>query len=89
MTLTDRVGKGLRITPGTPLSFSARFEHDATLAAATTIADVTQSDSIEVHVDAAVRGLGTAACGPDCLPEFRIGPGLHQWSLTFGTEGSP
>jgi len=85
-TLTDRHGKGLRVTTGTPGSFSARFEHDVTLASASTIADVWQSDTIEVHVDAAIRGLGTAACGPDCLPEYLVGPGTHQWSLIFEAQ---
>lgn len=83
LTLTDRHGKGLRVRNDTPLSFSARFEHDATLAAASTIAQVEQSDTIEVHLDSALRGLGTAACGPDCLPEYLVGPGLHRWSTTF------
>ena len=82
-TLTDRHGKGLRVRSLSPMSFSARFEHDATLAAASTIADVEQSDTIEVHVDAATRGLGTAACGPDALPEYLIGPGRYQWSTIF------
>ena len=68
------------------MSFSARFEHDATLAAASTIAHVDQSDTIEVHVDTAVRGLGTAACGPDTLPEYRIGPGTYQWTTIFEAE---
>lgn len=85
-TLTDRAGKGVRVSSGSPASFSARFEHDATLAEATTIAEVDPSDTIEVHVDAAVRGLGTAACGPDCLPEFRVGPGNYEWSMTFEVE---
>ena len=69
-----------------PMSFSARFEHDTTLAAASTIADVEQSDTIEVHVDAGVRGLGTAACGPDCLPEYRLGSGTYQRTTTFQAE---
>ena len=85
-SLTDRHGKGLRISSDEPMSFNARFEHDATLAAASTIADVEQSDTIEVHVDAAQRGLGTAACGPDALPEYRIGPGTHTWTIRFGAE---
>jgi len=87
-TLTDRNGKGLRISTSAPWSFSARFEHDATLAAASTIADVEQSDSIEVHIDAAVRGLGTAACGPDCRIEHRAGPGDYEWTMTFEAERS-
>ncbi len=28
-----------------------------------------------VHLDAAHRGLGTASCGPDTLPEYRLGTG--------------
>ena len=34
----------------------------------------------EVHVDSAVRGLGTAACGPDVLDRFVVGPGRHRAS---------
>jgi beta-galactosidase len=33
-----------------------------------------------VHIDAAHRGLGTASCGPDTLPHYRIGPGTYRWS---------
>ena len=85
-TLTDHHGNGLRVSGHVPMSFSARFEHDTTLAAASTIADVEQSATIEVHVDAGVRGLGTAACGPDCLPEYRLGSGTYQWTTTFQAE---
>jgi len=85
-TLTDHHGNGLRVSGHVPMSFSARFEHDTTLATASTIADVEQSDTIEVHVDAGVRGLGTAACGPDCLPEYRLGSGTYQRTTTFQAE---
>ena len=30
--------------------------------------------------DAAHRGLGTASCGPDTLPAYRLGPGVYRWS---------
>jgi len=33
-----------------------------------------------VHVDAAVRGLGTLSCGPDTAPRFVVGAGVHTWS---------
>jgi len=33
-----------------------------------------------VHVDAAHRGLGTASCGPDTLPQYLVGPGTYRWS---------
>ena len=85
-TLTDRHGKGLRVTADIPRSFSARFEHDAMLTNASTIAQVERGDTIEVHVDAAVRGLGTGACGPDALPQYRVGPGRWQWSFTLSAK---
>ncbi|MHC3471466.1 glycoside hydrolase family 2 TIM barrel-domain containing protein [Streptomyces sp. 7R007] len=36
-----------------------------------------------VHVDAAHRGLGTASCGPDTFPEYRVAAGVHRWSWTL------
>jgi beta-galactosidase len=36
-----------------------------------------------VHLDAVHRGLGTASCGPDTLPDYLIGPGTYTWSWTL------
>ena len=85
-SLTSRQGVGLRVSCSVPMSFSARFEHDAMLEAAKTIAEVEQADTIEVHVDAAVRGLGTGACGPDCLPEYRVSASEYAWTIRFEVE---
>jgi hypothetical protein len=38
-----------------------------------------------VHVDAAHRGLGTALCGPDTLPEYLLALGKYRWSYTLVT----
>ena len=42
----------------------------------------------EVHIDAAIRGLGTGACGPDVLEEFRLSPGPYEmvWSFEVLTQ---
>jgi beta-galactosidase len=40
-----------------------------------------------VHVDAAHRGLGTASCGPDTLPEYLVGPGTYRWSWVLERVG--
>ena len=40
-----------------------------------------------VHLDAAHRGLGTASCGPDTLPEYRLGPGTYRWAWTLRDLG--
>ena len=39
-----------------------------------------------VVIDAAHRGLGTASCGPDTLPEYRLTPGTYSWGWTLRTE---
>ncbi len=36
-----------------------------------------------VHIHAAYRGLGTASCGPDTSPSYRVPPGVHRWSWTL------
>ncbi len=83
-TLTDAAGHGLAISLPQMASVSARHHHDVDLARATTLADLVCQESIEVHIDVAVRGLGTGACGPDVLPAHRINPGSYRfgWTLT-------
>ena len=86
LELTDETGAGLRISSASPFTFSARFHSDAALTAAATIADLDEKSAqqIEVHIDMALRGLGTAACGPDVSEEHRVGPGTYSidWTLT-------
>lgn len=84
MTLTSKRGRGLRIEGARPLVMTARSHHDADLTAAATLADLERAGTTEVHIDAAVRGLGTDACGPDTLPEFIVGAGSHRWSWYLG-----
>ncbi len=78
--LVDEFGTGIRVSGGPTVTFSARRHTDAALTAATTLAELDQADHIEVHVDAAMRGLGTAACGPDVDARHRIAPGTHHWT---------
>lgn len=81
--LTDETGTGLRFTGKPDLIFSARLHTDEALTKATTLAELEVSSSIEVHVDAAIRGLGTGACGPDVHPNARVGPGNYrlEWAI--------
>ena len=85
-SLTDKAGAGVRVDAVKPVAFSARLEHDAMLAAATTTAelaaalDASGRKTVEVHIDAAIRGLGTGACGPDTLSDYRVSSGIHEWS---------
>lgn len=84
--LVDETGAGIRVSAKTPFTFSARTHTDSALTAASTIAELNDgsADVIEVHVDMAMRGLGTAACGPDVADRYRVGPGEYSldWTLT-------
>ena len=74
--LTDDDGDGIRIIGEPTVTFSARRHGDQALADATTLAELELDDDIEVHVDAAIRGLGTAACGPDT--DHLVNGGTHR-----------
>ena len=84
LSLTDSRGAGVLLAGDQPLIMTARADHDATLTAASTLAGLDPSTTTEVHVDRAIRGLGTGACGPDVLDRFVVGPGRHRfvWTLS-------
>lgn len=82
-TLVDELDNGLAIELSQRASMSARHHHDVDLMRATTLANLIKRDSIEVHIDAALRGLGTGACGPDVLPPHRSIPGSYRFSWTL------
>ena len=83
-SLTDDHGSGFEIIFAKPLSFTARPHHDSDLTQAETLAELeilrTHCNSFEIHIDAAMRGLGTGACGPDTLPPYLVGPGTYEFS---------
>lgn len=83
--LVDDEGAGVRITLPQPLSFTARPHHDDALNEAETLAELDPQETTEIHIDVAVRGLGTGACGPDTLEAYRVGPGQYKftWQLSL------
>jgi beta-galactosidase len=80
IALLDAAGRGLRITLDRPRQVSANRFRAEDLAAATHHGELVPRANAVVHLDAAHRGLGTASCGPDTLPEYLVGPGAHRWS---------
>ncbi|MEM9204495.1 MAG: glycoside hydrolase family 2 TIM barrel-domain containing protein, partial [Actinomycetota bacterium] len=86
MMLTDAQRDGVLLAGEQPLIMTARADHDVTLTAASTLAGLDPSTTTEVHIDTAVRGLGTAACGPDVLDRFVVRPGRHRFSWTLGAS---
>jgi len=45
----------------------------------------TSSDPVYLILDAAHRGVGTATCGPDVLPQYEISPGTHGLDLVISS----
>lgn len=82
-TLTDEDGRGLAVSADEPFSFSASHFSAEDLGTAATTADLHPRDEVIVHLDVALRGLGTGACGPDTLPEHRVGGGTYRWRWTL------
>jgi beta-galactosidase len=78
-SLTAPDGRGVRVDADPPCTFAARRHHDEDLFRATTTAELDPAGTVEVHVDAAVRGLGTGACGPDTLAAYLVRGGTHRW----------
>jgi beta-galactosidase len=83
LELRGPAGRGVRLTPDRPRQVSASHFQAEDLAAATHAGELRPRDEIVVHIDAAHRGLGTASCGPDTLPEYLVGPGTYRWSWTL------
>ena len=83
LELRDAAGHGLRIELGEPGQVSATHFRAAELAAASHDVELSPRPETIVHLDAAHRGLGTASCGPDTLPQYLVGAGTYRWSWTL------
>jgi beta-galactosidase len=83
LELADATGRTLRLSLDRPGQVSATHHRAADLAAATHDVELEPRPETIVHLDAAHRGLGTASCGPDTLPEYRLGPGTYRWGWTL------
>jgi beta-galactosidase len=64
----------------TPLHVSVSHLSVGDLTAATHDVELVPRPETFLHIDAAHRGLGTASCGPDTLPRYRVGAGTFRWS---------
>jgi beta-galactosidase len=76
-------GPGLTVHLDQPRQVSVTRYRAADLAEAAHHDELVPLDRHVVHIDAAHRGLGTASCGPDTLPEYLVGPGTYRWSWTL------
>jgi len=69
----------VRITSlGEPFAWSATRHSAQELFAASNDSDLVPTRRLVVHLDAAHRGVGTGACGPDVLARYQVGPGHYE-----------
>ncbi len=67
--------------------FSASHHTAEDLFAARHTIDLTPRPEVVVNIDAMQRGLGTASCGPDTLPQYRLEPGRIAFDYRIRVAG--
>lgn len=83
LALRDDAGHGVRfIATDRLMEASASHFTAADLYAAKHTTDLTPRPEVHVNLDYAQRGLGTASCGPDTLPQYRIQPGTYRFNFS-------
>ena len=87
LELRDGTGRTIRLWFDRPLQVSATHQRAADLAAATHDGELTPRAETVIHLDVAHRGLGTASCGPDTLPQYLVGPGTYDWTWSLTATG--
>ncbi len=80
LEISDGGGRGLHLGLDRPRQVSATHFRAEDLAAAAHEVELAARPETIVHLDASHRGLGTASCGPDTLPQYLVGPGTYEWS---------
>jgi beta-galactosidase len=83
LTLTDEQGRGIKVTAQPTIGFSASHFTAADLTAARHTIELEPRAEVILNLDHAQRGLGTASCGPDTSPRYRLRSGTHRFSYVI------
>ncbi len=78
LELTNAEGAGLRFSSETPFGFNALHFTTQDLYQALHTSDLTARAEVILHLDAAMRGLGTGSCGPDTTDRYKVRGGWHR-----------
>ncbi|MBD0734861.1 glycoside hydrolase family 2 TIM barrel-domain containing protein [Streptomyces sp. CBMA29] len=76
-------GTGLQVEGEPPFWFTARPWSTRELDQATHTNELTRSEVLWVHLDHALHGMGSAACGPDVLPRHQLRAAPAAFAFTF------
>ena len=85
----DPSGQVVRLDVVNPTAMHVSATHftAADLFAAATETDLRPRQELVVHLDVAHRGLGTASCGPDVLPQYRLPAGTFEFAYSLTVSG--
>ena len=81
-SLEDLRGCGVAFEEMGRVEISASHFDEDDLDRARHLADLERRDEVFLHLDAACRGVGTGACGPDTAEAFRLAPGSYTLGYT-------
>lgn len=76
----------MTVTSDRPFQFSATPYSDADIDKAKHINELTDDGLVTVHLDAEQTGVGTATCGPDVLPKYRISIVPTEFTFFFSAK---
>ncbi|MBK5288090.1 MAG: beta-galactosidase subunit alpha, partial [Acidimicrobiia bacterium] len=76
----DADGHGLLVTAAEPFQWNLSRYTPEQLTRATHAEELVPDDALTMHLDHRHRGLGTLSCGPDTLPQYRIGSGRYRFA---------
>ncbi len=82
-TLSNRSNHGLFIQLDKPRMVTVTPMRSIDIADATHNIFLQPCGNTVVTIDAIHRGVGTASCGPDTLPKYKVKPGTYKWSWTL------
>jgi beta-galactosidase len=86
LSVQDDQGNGIKVKGLPTFEFNASHFTDNDLFSAHHTCDLTPRPEIWLSIDAAMRGLGTASCGPDTLNQYRVQ--MSSYNFAYSLEVS-
>ena len=84
LSLTDETGFGLEVRGRPTIGFTASHLTADDLYAARHTSELEPRPEVVLSLDHAQRGLGTASCGPDTHPRYRLDAPVYRFSYVLG-----
>jgi beta-galactosidase len=88
LALTDGAGFGLEVKGQPTIGFTASHFTAADLYAARHTCDLEPRAEVVLSLDHAQRGLGTASCGPDTAPQYRLAERVYRFAYVLTPTAS-